>query len=480
CCFQGCHHGSFLKYYNCPNLCATQLFSVLKFYVLNSLTPKIRNRVCLALLLLIKLCEDLKEEILEITVSQLVAENPQPSVRLLQEWVCVLIALSKPHLEEKLWNAERQAVAQRAGSIVSFIAIGLHLVRVAVGLPEAEEIADRVLSMLIPWTMAQHFTPRLYAKAAFQEVWEILVLGNMATLLDKYRTTYDLIQRVPEMGNSIRALGKLKNDFYLKTLHHVRHLSIETIYWEIPRLTHLQEDEWIPPHMIQPYKEITLIPVRNACDDLRKSTPAEWVAKAAGMPLPGLDNSESDLHFNIQKKITPWKSILPDLEAMANVAKKKPQIGGLVVVASLIDKPTNLGGLCRTCEVLGASEYVLQSFHFTEDKQFSALSVSSEKWVPLKEVKVHEIPSYIEYMKKDGYIVVGAEQASSSVSLMEYSFPMKTLLLLGNEKEGLPVELIQQLDVCVEVPQAGLIRSLNVHVTGALFIWEYAKQHVLK
>lgn len=47
----------------------------------------------------------------------------------------------------------------------------------------------------------------------------------------------------------------------------------------------------------------------------------------------------------------------------------------------------------------------------------------------------------------------------------------------SNEKDGIPANLLSLLDVAVEIPQFGVIRSLNVHVTGALFIWEYAKQH---
>lgn len=44
---------------------------------------------------------------------------------------------------------------------------------------------------------------------------------------------------------------------------------------------------------------------------------------------------------------------------------------------------------------------------------------------------------------------------------------------------GIPVELIQLLDECIEIPQQGVIRSLNVHVTGAIIIWEYCKQKLL-
>jgi len=48
-----------------------------------------------------------------------------------------------------------------------------------------------------------------------------------------------------------------------------------------------------------------------------------------------------------------------------------------------------------------------------------------------------------------------------------------------NEKEGIPVDLIQLLDGCVEIPQQGIIRSLNVHVSGALLIWEYTRQQLM-
>lgn len=81
-------------------------------------------------------------------------------------------------------------------------------------------------------------------------------------------------------------------------------------------------------------------------------------------------------------------------------------------------------------------------------------------------------------MKQNGYAVLGAEQTSKSQVLADVKFPKKSLLLLGNEKEGIPPELLPLLDICIEIPQFGIVRSLNVHVTGALFIYEYAKQHL--
>lgn len=83
---------------------------------------------------------------------------------------------------------------------------------------------------------------------------------------------------------------------------------------------------------------------------------------------------------------------------------------------------------------------------------------------------------WLRLRKEEGYTIVGVEQTSSSISIADLEFPAKVVLLLGKEKEGIPVEFLQSVDVCVEIPQLGIIRSLNVHVSGAISIWEYTKQ----
>lgn len=87
---------------------------------------------------------------------------------------------------------------------------------------------------------------------------------------------------------------------------------------------------------------------------------------------------------------------------------------------------------------------------------------------------------YLEDKKQGGWTLLGVEQTSTSHKLHSFSFPKKSLLLLGKEKEGIPVEYIHMLDGCIEIPQLGIIRSLNVHVSCSVVLWEYTKQHALK
>lgn len=103
----------------------------------------------------------------------------------------------------------------------------------------------------------------------------------------------------------------------------------------------------------------------------------------------------------------------------------------LIVVASLIDRPPNLGGLARTCEIFGTENYVIESLKLTENSEFKALSKTAEKWLKISEVKSWQLFDYLHGMKQQGYSIIGAEQSGKSVSLVNVEIPRKAVLLLG-------------------------------------------------
>ncbi|KAF4655266.1 hypothetical protein FOL46_008314 [Perkinsus olseni] len=149
----------------------------------------------------------------------------------------------------------------------------------------------------------------------------------------------------------------------------------------------------------------------------------------------------------------------------------------LIIVATFVDKAPNLAGLCRTAEVFGASRLVVANkLKVLRDQAFKSVAVTSEKWMPIEEVQPENLPEWLVKQKNNGYSLVGVEQTTTSKPMERFAFPEKTVLVLGAEKEGMPTSLIPMLDACVEIPQFGVIRSLNVHVTGALCIWEYTRQ----
>lgn len=165
------------------------------------------------------------------------------------------------------------------------------------------------------------------------------------------------------------------------------------------------------------------------------------------------------------------------LEARLHAAETiKQSRQELIVVASLVERIPNLAGLTRTCEVFRAAGLVVADKSVLQDKQFRLISVTAEKWLPVTEVPVDSVKAYLERKRGDGYSVIGLEQTANSMPLDRFGFPDRTVLVLGREKEGIPVDIIHILDACVEIPQLGVVRSLNVHVSGAIAVWEYTRQ----
>ncbi|EUD66426.1 hypothetical protein C922_03060 [Plasmodium inui San Antonio 1] len=184
---------------------------------------------------------------------------------------------------------------------------------------------------------------------------------------------------------------------------------------------------------------------------------------------------------NYQKKFDPISDIIQvnnEFRRTYHQLAKTKTNKKLIVVASLIDKIPNLAGLCRTCEIFKAQKLILHNANIVKDFQFQKISSTANKWMKIGEVKKGDLLKYLMDKKKK-YAIVGLEQTKCSVPLNRFSFPEKTILILGDEKEGLPSSVLLFLDHCIEIPGKGIIRSLNVHVSAAITIYEYFKQHLL-
>eukprot|EP01022_Parablepharisma_sp_SALTPOND_P003653 TRINITY_DN1149_c0_g1_i1.p1 TRINITY_DN1149_c0_g1~~TRINITY_DN1149_c0_g1_i1.p1 ORF type:complete len:1845 (+),score=209.38 TRINITY_DN1149_c0_g1_i1:7722-13256(+) len=65
---------------------------------------------------------------------------------------------------------------------------------------------------------------------------------------------------------------------------------------------------------------------------------------------------------NYQRKILPWEQVEESYEEMKEKQAKRRR-NDIILVATLIEKVPNLGGLCRTCEIFNASALVIPSIN---------------------------------------------------------------------------------------------------------------------
>jgi len=162
-------------------------------------------------------------------------------------------------------------------------------------------------------------------------------------------------------------------------------------------------------------------------------------------------------------------------------ANKQPKkYNELIVAASLLENIPNLAGLTRSCDIFAVSELAISNKRVERDSQFKRISMSAHHWVPIVEVNLDALPNYLLEKKIDGYSIIAIEQTSKSVELHHFTFPKRCVLLLGQEQTGIPADYLQIVDHCVEIPQFGMIRSLNAHVSASIVLWQYCCQQSLK
>lgn len=165
----------------------------------------------------------------------------------------------------------------------------------------------------------------------------------------------------------------------------------------------------------------------------------------------------------------------------------------IIVIGSLLDKLPNLAGLARTCEIFSVKTLYVPDLLALSSPDFLNIAVTAEKWLDIRQLAIKDISQFLEAIKKEGtfglykfalicflgFTVMALEQASNSVPLQSYNFPKRTCIVLGNERTGIPAEVLHLVDDCVEIPQFGRVRSLNVHVSGSLAIWKAREQDLI-
>ncbi|EMG48341.1 TRM3 tRNA [Candida maltosa Xu316] len=208
------------------------------------------------------------------------------------------------------------------------------------------------------------------------------------------------------------------------------------------------------------------------------TNPKKWVGEPIGKSKkPIITPVEPMVQSSpLQTKSGAWNAILDvDIE---NSRAAEVDRSDLIVVSSLVDKPPNLGGICRLCDVLGAGLLTLDDIEVKNHPHFKTVAVTADQWMPMIEVKLDQIKDYLLQKKREGYTLIGLEQTDKSVELNnDLKFPKKSLILIGREREGIPGDLLAELDFCVEIKQVGIVRSMNIQTATAIIVHAYSSQH---
>ncbi|XP_020547413.1 uncharacterized protein LOC105155957 isoform X2 [Sesamum indicum] len=445
-----------------------------------------------------------------------ICRNNLPSVRQYLETFAIYIYLNFPSLVSQQLVPLLRNYDLRPQALSSYVFIAANVILHGKKVTQFGHL-DELLPPIVPLLTSHHHTLRGFTQILLYQVLQKLLPDSNSSACDsmslEQRCFVDLRDYLAHNSDCARLRASM--DSYLAFFDPVKSISPAGIFTN--RVEDL-EFECVPPTLMDR--------VIDFLNDTREDLRSSMAKDAASIKIESILIDEGpkcseilksngrqsviqpqeELLYDFQRKITFSNNDVPDsaptafldkttsygsLLAMAHedqlldqllhsrgliVEKLKARRQQIILLASLIDRIPNLAGLARTCEVFRAAALAVADKSILNDKQFQLISVTAEKWVPVLEVPVGSMKAFLDKKKQEGFAILGLEQTANSVALDQYNFPTKTVLVLGREKEGIPVEIIHMLDTCIEIPQLGVVRSLNVHVSGAIALWEYTRQ----
>jgi len=150
---------------------------------------------------------------------------------------------------------------------------------------------------------------------------------------------------------------------------------------------------------------------------------------------------------------------------------------GLTVILEQVDDPHNISAVLRTCDAIGIYEvFVIIRKNSIRKKLGRRSSASAMKWI-----RVHEfscISDCLEQVRKKYPLVLCTHLNSEAKSVYETSFTQSMAIAFGNEHDGISDELLQAADGNIQIPQRGMVPSLNISVACAVILFEAYRQRI--
>ena len=140
-----------------------------------------------------------------------------------------------------------------------------------------------------------------------------------------------------------------------------------------------------------------------------------------------------------------------------------------VIILDHIEDPHNFGAIIRTAESMGIKNIIIPKDRSVVVNE-TVMKTSAGALNHVNIIRVTNLVNAIDYLKKEGFFIYGAEADGVNYKSVDYSD--RRCLVMGSEGKGISPIVRKNCDVIVSLPMKGHINSLNVSVATAIFIYE--------
>lgn len=133
--------------------------------------------------------------------------------------------------------------------------------------------------------------------------------------------------------------------------------------------------------------------------------------------------------------------------------------------------PFNVGAIIRTAHSFLVREIVL----IGTERWYERAAMGMHRYEHIREVESEE--RFVELARDQGWHLTVLERDAARVSLWSATMPKGTVLVVGNEDEGVGETILAAADEVVAIPMYGINHSYPMTVAAGIALAEWARRH---
>ena len=156
-----------------------------------------------------------------------------------------------------------------------------------------------------------------------------------------------------------------------------------------------------------------------------------------------------------------------------SLSRKQP---ALQIMLDNVHSSQNLSAIIRSCDAVGVLDIYYSNKENETLRIHKTITQGAHRWTHRYRIKDDEKVSFLKQKKAEGFQIVVTHLEERAVSFRKIDYTKPTLLVMGNEKEGVSQEVVSMADEVIVIPMQGMVQSLNVSAAAALILYEAQRQ----
>ena len=165
------------------------------------------------------------------------------------------------------------------------------------------------------------------------------------------------------------------------------------------------------------------------------------------------------------------------------VIKKKPnkQIEtntDYILALDSLQDPGNMGTIIRTADSANINQIIINK---TTVDPYSPKVIRSTMGAIYRTniIEVEDLKTTLKEIQSKGFQIITTDLKATQ-SIYDINYNNKTVVVIGNEANGVSQEILQTADKKVIIPMLGKTESLNASIAASIMIYEYVRQKIQK